>query len=116
VLRLLTDENFNGNIVRGLFLRRPELDLLRIQDLPIMGAGDPEILEWAATDDRIVLTHDRATMPDFANARVAANQQMPGLFVISNRMGVQQAIEELLIVDACSVMEDWEGIVQYFPL
>ena len=33
MLKLLADENFNGDIVRGLFLRRPELDLVRIQDV-----------------------------------------------------------------------------------
>lgn len=30
MLRLLTDENFNGDIVRGLFLRQPNLELLRL--------------------------------------------------------------------------------------
>ena len=29
MLRLLSDENFNGDIVRGLSLRRPDLDLVR---------------------------------------------------------------------------------------
>jgi hypothetical protein len=28
MLRLLTDENFNGDIVRGLLLRRPDLDMV----------------------------------------------------------------------------------------
>ena len=33
MLRLLSDENFNGDIIRGLLLRRPNLDLLRLQEV-----------------------------------------------------------------------------------
>jgi predicted nuclease of predicted toxin-antitoxin system len=58
MLRLLSDENLNGDIVRGLLLRRPDLDLSRVQDVGLEEADDPTILEWAAVNNRIVLTHD----------------------------------------------------------
>ncbi len=48
MLRLAADENFNGNIVRGLLRRRPDLDIVRIQDVGLAGADDPAILAWAA--------------------------------------------------------------------
>lgn len=66
MLRLLSDENFNGDIVRGLLLRRPDLDLSRVQDVGLEAADDLTVLAWAAANNRILLTHDRATMPDFA--------------------------------------------------
>ena len=72
MLRLVSDENFNGDIVRGLLLRHPALDLRRVQDVGLEEADDPTILAWAATNNRIVLTHDHATMPDFAYDRVVA--------------------------------------------
>ena len=56
MLRLLADENFNGDIVRALLLRQPDLDIVRVQDVGLAGAGDPDILAWAAANDRIVLT------------------------------------------------------------
>ncbi len=93
MLRLAADENFNGDIVRGLLLRRPELDLIRIQDAGLEGADDPTVLAWAAENDRILLTHDRATMPDFAYARLGSGQPMPGLFVLNDRFPVRQAID-----------------------
>ena len=65
-MRLLADENFNGDIVRGLLLRQPDLDIVRVQDVGLAGADDPDILAWAAENNRIVLTHDRATMSDHA--------------------------------------------------
>jgi len=115
-MRLLADENFNGDIVRGLLLRQPDLDVVRVQDVGLAGAEDPGILAWAAANGRIVLTHDRATMADFAYQRVAAGQSMPGAFVVNDRLSVGAAIDELLLISACTNESDWDGIVAYLPL
>ena len=32
MLRLAADENFNGDVVRGLQRRKPDVDIVRIQD------------------------------------------------------------------------------------
>ena len=116
MLRLVSDENFNGDIVRGLLLRRPTLDLCRVQDVGLEEADDPTILEWAAANNRILLTHDRVTVPDFAYARVVTGKPMPGTFVVPDRMVVRQVIEELLLMDTCSEQAEWVGLVVYLPL
>ena len=116
MLRLLSDENFNGDIVRGLFLRQSDLDLLRVQDVGLHKADDPAILEWAASNERILLTHDRATMPDFAYQRLSQKQLISGLFVVNDRMPVRQVIDELLLLVDCSEQNEWKGIVLYLPL
>ena len=61
MLRLLADENFSGSVVRGLLLRNPKLDLVRVQDVGLSGADDPIVLEWAANAGRVLLTHDHKT-------------------------------------------------------
>ena len=48
MLRLAADENFNGDIVRGLLRRNPTLDIVRVQDVGLSGADDPSVLQWAA--------------------------------------------------------------------
>lgn len=73
-MKLLVDENFRGAIVRGLLRRRPELDLVRVPDVGLGAADDPTILAWAATEDRLVLTHDAATLIGYAYEHVAAGQ------------------------------------------
>ena len=116
MLSLLSDENFNGDIVRGLFLHQPNLDLLRVQDTGLREVDDPEILDWAASNERILLTHDRATMPDFAYERLVRGEKMTGLFVVNDRMPIRQAIDELLLLINCSEQAEWKGIVLYLPL
>jgi hypothetical protein len=45
MLRLLADENLNNAILRGLRLRNPDLDIVRVQDVGLSGAEDPAVLE-----------------------------------------------------------------------
>ena len=116
MLKLLSDENFNGDIVRGLCLRQPNLDLLRVQDVGLREVDDPEILAWAAINQRILLTHDRATMPNFAYDRLVANELMAGMFVVNDRMPIRQSIDELMLLVEGSEPEEWQGLVLYLPL
>jgi len=116
MLRLLADENFNEDIVRGLLLRQPDTDIVSVHDVDLAGAEDPDVLAWAAENNRIVLTYDRATMADFAYERVAREEAMTGVFILNDRFPVGQAIEELLLIDGCSDQAEWHGRAVYVPL
>jgi predicted nuclease of predicted toxin-antitoxin system len=82
MLRLAADENFNGDIVRGLLRRNQKLDIVRVQDVGLSGANDPSVLQWAADQGRIVVTHDISTLAKHALDRVAGGQPMPGVFEV----------------------------------
>jgi predicted nuclease of predicted toxin-antitoxin system len=116
VLRFLADENFKGEITRGLLRRKPDLDLVRVQDAGLSGADDPDILAWAAIGGRILLTHDFATIPDFAYERVAVGESMPGVFVVPRRLSVRQVIEDVLFLTAETTSGEWAGVVMYLPV
>jgi predicted nuclease of predicted toxin-antitoxin system len=117
MVRVLTDFDFNGRIVRGVLRLRPGFDLVRIQDTGLaQNTPDPDILEWAAANDRIVLTHDRNTMVGFAHARVAAGHPMPGLIVADNTASIGQIIDDLLLIDDLTMQADWANRVEYLPM
>jgi hypothetical protein len=82
----------------------------------LAAAPDPTILEWAATNDRVLLTHDRRTVPPFAYARVAAGQHMPGVFLVSDDLPTGQAIDEILVAVHCLSPDECKDVVKYFPL
>lgn len=96
------DENFNNDIVRGLLRRQRSLDLVRVQDAGLSGADDPAVLEWAAHQGRVLISHDVTTLTQFAYKRVAAGQSMPGLFEVGPDVPLAQAIEDLLLIAECS--------------
>lgn len=116
MLRLLSDENFHGAIVRGLLRRQPDLDIVRVQDVGLLEADDPAILAWAAADDRVVLTHDARTFAAFAFDRVNAGLPMPGVFEVKASFPIGRAIDEILLVTEGSFEGEWEGQVLYLPL
>ena len=116
MLRLAADENFNNDIVRGLWRRKSELDIVRIQDVGLSGADDPTVLEWAAREGRVLLTHDVTTMTRYAYERVRAGQPMPGVFEVSRTVPIGRAIKDILLLAECSLENEWEGQVRYLPL
>lgn len=113
---LLADENFIRDIVIGLVRRLPELDVLTVQEAGLEGRGDPEVLEWAARDNRVLLTHDKRTMPRFAYERVARGLAMPGVIEVPDWLPIGQAIDDILIIALCSSEEEWRDRVEHLPL
>jgi hypothetical protein len=116
MLRLAADENFNAGIVRGLLRRFPGLDIVRVQDAGLSGADDLAVLEWAAREGRIVLTHDISTLVSLAFQRIAAGQGMPGVFATRARGPIGSTIDDLLLLVECGVDGEWEGQVLFLPL
>ncbi len=116
MLHFLADENFDNNILRGLLMRNSELNIVRVQDVGLFSADDPIILDWAAQQGRILLTHDVATVTHYAYERVRKGQSMPGVFEVGRKVSVGVAIEEILLLAELSLDEEWEGQVRYLPL
>jgi hypothetical protein len=115
-LRFLVDEDFDNGILRGVIRKMPELDIVRVQDVGLSGAKDPEVLEWAAQNGRVLLTHDVSTMTAYASARVSGALPMPGVFAVSQSLPIGKAIEEILLLAECSLQGEWEGQIRYLPL
>ena len=116
MLAIAADENFDNDIIRGLKRSKPDLDIVRVQDAGLSGADDPVVLEWAAQEGRVLLTHDVATITRYAYERVAAGQPMPGVFEVSPSVPISTAIEDIILLAECSLDGEWEGQVRYLPL
>jgi len=115
-LRLAADENFDGRIVRGLLRILPDLDLVRAQDTPVAEASDDVVLDWAAGEGRLLLTHDVGTMTAAAWARVRAGLPMPGLIEVGSDHPVGRAIEDIHLIVVASQPGEHEGQVLFLPL
>lgn len=115
-MRFLADEDFNNDILHGLQTRLPDIDILRVQDTEVYQADDPKVLEWAAQQGRILLTHDVQTMPGYAYQRVVAGLPMPGIIEVRQQLAVGDAIEELLILIGAGTPADFENQVWYVPM
>jgi len=115
MLKLLADENFDNTVIRGLFRRNPKIDIVRVQDVGLSGKNDPTILDWAAQEGRILLTHDVSTITRYAYDRVRQGHTMPGVIEVSLDAPVGRVIEDILVLVECSQEGELEGQVQYLP-
>lgn len=112
---LLADENVRGEIIRGLRHHTARLDLIGVHDVGLAQADDRTILEWAAAQGRVVLTHDEQTMIGYAYERIKAGLPMPGVVVIQQDTPVGVAIESLLVLLEVGTTDDCHNKVLHLP-
>jgi hypothetical protein len=116
MLRLFFDENFDARILAGVRLALPEADLLTVQEAGLRQTPDPQLLAWAAAEDRILVTRDVQTMVNFAYERMNAGNYSPGVFVVPQSMPLGQAVDELVLLIACTEANEWVNQVTHLPL
>jgi hypothetical protein len=93
--RFQADADFNHKIVLGLHRREPSIDFRSAVSGQIIGLPDPEVLRAAAASGRILVSHDRKTMPAHF-AQFSARPSSPGLIIVSQEVDIGAAIEDLL--------------------
>src|SRR5437867_2284069 len=86
----------------SLQLADVDLDLVRVQDVGLSGAADPDVLQWAAEQGRVLLTHDFDTLIGEAWTRVRVGLPMPGVVAVRQSMATGQAIDGLELFAAAS--------------
>lgn len=114
-LRFAVDENLDQRIVTALRRRLPSVDLLRVRDVGLAGQEDPVILEWAAGQGRVLLTHDVQTIPAFAYERMIQGLPVPGILAIQQRAPIGQVVSDLEIIALTVEPAELEGQVWFLP-
>ena len=95
MIRFAADENLNRDIVRGLLRRRPDLDIVGVTEEGLGGIDDPSVLQWAASEGRVLLSHDVTTLTEFAYERAAQGMPMPGVFQVPQDAPVGRIIDDV---------------------
>ena len=116
MLRYLADEDFDNRILRAFRRTETRLDWVRVQDVGLSGRDDETVLQFAAENQRVVLTRDVSTMTAAAYRRIERAEPMPGLIVVPHRLAIGQAVEELIFLANESAADEWIGQVIYLPL
>jgi hypothetical protein len=101
----LTDENFHRDILKGLLKHRPDLDIVRVQDMGLRTADHGCVL----------LTHDARTISAPAYERVRKGEPMPGVLVVDTARSIGAAIRGILLMLEDTPDAAWEGLVHYLP-
>lgn len=96
--------------------RNPDLDIVRLRDVRLAPAADPIVLQWAAGEGRVLLTHHHATLVGFAYDRVARGEPMSGVIAVDERHQIGPAIDDVLLLLECTLDDEWGGRVFFVPV
>ncbi len=113
--RFQADADLNHRIVLGLRRREPAVDFLDARSGGLIGADDATVLRIAAKSGRILISHDRKTIPGEL-ARFLESQSSPGVVIVSQALDIGPAIEDLLIIWAASDAVEWQNQLGFVPL
>lgn len=116
MIPFVTDQDFNARIVSGLRRRAPEADIVSVRDAGLDRALDPEILEWAAHEERALLSHDISTMLRFADERLRRGDHHAGLVKVPQTLTIGRAIEDLVLILEAANVEDLRDRTIHLPL
>jgi hypothetical protein len=113
--RFQPDADFNGRRVHGLWRREPAWDILSAQQGGVIGPPDREVLRVAARAGRILVSHYRNTLP--AHFRHFIQRQVsPGVIIVSQYLDMGAAIEDILLIWAVTVADEWVNELGFLPV
>jgi hypothetical protein len=92
-------------------LREPAIDLASAADSNLVGISDPDVLEIASQQRRILVSHDQRTMVNHFRTRLAEGKSSPGVFLVTQSARVVDFVEAIVMVWSAS--EPRNGKINY---
>ena len=114
-VRFQADADLRQAIVTGTIRRQPDIDFQSAYAAGLEGIKDSEVLAIAARDGRVLVTHDRKTMPtEFGQFIISKTSS--GVLIVSQSLPVSEAINALILVWEVSTAEEWINQIMSVPL
>lgn len=114
-IRFQADADLNQIIVKATLRLEPGIDFQTSHAADLAGLDDPEVLKLTAEQGRILVSHDRKTMPTHFGQFILS-ENSPGMLIVSQKLPISQVAEELLLIWLASEPEDWVNRLRSLPL
>lgn len=117
-VRYLIDESVRLSVVAALRRAEPAIDVGRVgpAGMPPFGSLDPDILAFCEQEQRMLVSLDRASMPDHVAAHHAAGGHTWSALLVTRRCSLRQLLDDLLLIWTASEAEEWCDAIHYLPL
>ena len=116
-LRFQADNDLKRIIVDATLRREPRIDFQTAQAARLDGLDDEAVLRHAASESRILVSHDKRTMPGALASFIASGGTSPGLFlVIPQNALTRDVVDALILIWADNRANDWRNLIAKIPL
>jgi hypothetical protein len=114
-IKFQADNDLDEDILRAVKRLHPAIDFQRAPELGLhTGILDPEVLRLCAEENRMLVTHDRHSMPKHF-IEFIKQQDSPGIFIVSRKLAVGKAAEWLLHYWSASEAEEYRNQIIDIP-
>ena len=114
-IKFQADNDLDEDILRAAKRLQPGMDFQRAPELDLhTGIPDSEVLRLCAEENRILVTHDRHSIPDHF-IEFIQHQNSPGVFIISRKLSIGKAAEWLLLYWTASEAEEHQNQIIDIP-
>lgn len=114
-IQFQADADLNQMIVLAAIRREPSLNFQTAFAGSLIGLTDPEVLAKSTGEGRLLVTHDRRTMPRHF-AEFVAKHTSSGVLIIPQSLPIAVAVEDLLLIYAATEAEEWTNRLGFLPL
>ena len=114
-VRFQADADLNEILVKAVLRREPGIDFQTASAAGLAGLSDQDVLALAAKSGRVLVTHDRKTIPTHFAQSIAA-QSSAGVLIVPQRLPVAQVVEDLILIWAATEAAEWTNRMHSLPL
>jgi hypothetical protein len=114
-VRFQADADLNQIIVKATLRLEPAIDFQTAYSVGLAGLDDSEVLKLASEQGRILVSHDRKTMPTHFGEFVQS-ADCAGLIIVSQKIAISAVAEDLLLIWLASEQKDWVNRIRSLPL
>ena len=115
-IRFQADNDLKRIIVDATLRRELRIDFQTAQAAHLDDLDDEAVLRLAASQSRILVSHDKRTMPKALASLVASGGTSPGLLlVIPQNALIRDVVEALILIWADDRANDWRDLVVKIP-
>ncbi len=115
VVQFQADADLNQAIVTGVIRQQININFQSATEANLEGLKDPAVLELSAQQKRILVTHDRRTMPTEFAAFVV-NKHSSGVLIVSKKIPINIVINDLVLIWSVSTSQEWLDRIAEIPL
>ena len=105
----------NFAIVAATRRREPAIDFRSAVEAGLEGLPDPDLLDQTAQDGRVLITHDRRTMPGHFRDHPACGKHSPGVLIVAQFAPIAPIVECLILIWSNSDPDVWQDQIHYLP-
>ncbi len=113
--KFLADHDLNEQIIMGVLRRAAGAEFRRVRELGFAERPDAFILDYAAGQGVIIVSHDVNTMPAAAYERMAEGRPIAGLLMVQQIAPIAPIIDNLLLIWSASEAAESENQVVFLP-